>query len=164
MKLIDVPNDWGNCGKGLWRKPITYKQKGKTYHSTKKYYERECLNCGEIYLADSLNKTARFCGLSCAVRGKFHPRWKGGRQKYGGYIYVWKPNHPNASKRGYVAEHTLVITQHLGRSLKSNEQVHHINGNKEDNRLGNLVTMIINRHRKLHEELIRNGVMRGGRR
>jgi flagellar basal body rod protein FlgC len=26
-----------------------------------------------------------------------------------GYIYVWEPEHPNADKRGYVAEHTKVM-------------------------------------------------------
>lgn len=158
MKLKDVPVDWIDCGDGLWRKPIEYRQRDKIYKSTKKYYERRCLNCGEIFLADSLNKTARFCGLSCGVSGKFHPRWRGGKQKYGGYIYIWQPGHPNANGRGYVAEHTLVITEHLGRPLKPNEQVHHINGDKEDNKLENLIALTINKHRKLHEELKRNSL------
>lgn len=71
-----------------------------------------------------------------------HPNWKGGRVILNGYVYV-RPTakelslaRPNAS--GYVAEHRLVMAKKLKRPLLSTETVHHINGDRADNRLKNL--------------------------
>lgn len=55
-----------------------------------------------------------------------------------GYVAIWQPKHPNAMRNGYVLEHRAVMSDMLGRALTLGENVHHINGNRRDNRPDNL--------------------------
>jgi hypothetical protein len=72
------------------------------------------------------------------ISAEKHPFWKGGRKKHsGGYILVFYPTHPFATKK-YVFEHRLIMEKHLGRYIKPKEIVHHKNGIKDDNRIENL--------------------------
>jgi len=54
------------------------------------------------------------------------------------YIIQKTNEHPNKNKRGYVAEHRLIIENSLDRYLEKKEVVHHINNNRADNNLSNL--------------------------
>lgn len=45
---------------------------------------------------------------------------------------------PMADDRGRVYEHRLVVAESLGRCLTADEEVHHVNADKHDNRLSNL--------------------------
>lgn len=70
--------------------------------------------------------------------------WKGGKHKnHKGYVLVKFPSHPNATKSGYIFEHRLVMEEIIGRYLLPNENVHHKNGVKDDNRPDNLELWII---------------------
>ena len=48
-----------------------------------------------------------------------------------GYVYLFEPTHPNAHRDGYVAEHTKVMAEILGRPLERYEEVHHKNGDPQ---------------------------------
>jgi len=91
------------------------------------------------------------------VSGNKNPNWQGGRRiSKGGYILLWKPEHPDSDYHGYVREHRLVMESKIGRSLASQEVVHHINHDRQDNRPENLMLLKnASEHQKLHSKLNR---------
>lgn len=68
----------------------------------------------------------------------------------GDYNYAVVPEHPKAIKRGYVLEHRVVMENAIGRILRDDEIVHHINGIKKDNREENLEIMLLSDHSRHH--------------
>lgn len=85
----------------------------------------------------AVNKKAQELGL------KFIPK-----DEYicsGGYKMIGKSNNRKA-------EHRLVMEKHLGRPLTSDEIVHHINGDKLDNRIENLVLTNRSDHINTHRD------------
>lgn len=65
--------------------------------------------------------------------------WKGGRHLDGdGYVLIYAPDHPHATKQGRVREHRLVMEKILGRYLTETEVVHHKDDNPANNDPENL--------------------------
>ena len=89
-----------------------------------------------------------------AKYGKEHPMWKGGRKRHSeGYWLISNPKHHRANNNGYVLEHILVAEKFLGRDIKSNEIIHHINYDVSDNSPYNLyLCQNPSEHKKIHRD------------
>jgi len=69
----------------------------------------------------------------------------------GGYILVRCENyHPYKSNSGYVKEHRAVMENYLQKFLDPEENIHHKNGNRQDNRIENLELTTNSNHNNIH--------------
>ncbi|MBI5643314.1 MAG: HNH endonuclease [Deltaproteobacteria bacterium] len=127
----------------------------------------------DIWVQESRLKSGRYvhgrfyCDRRCksqylkgCLSGDNNPNWKGGRIFYKGRPAVRVPNHPRASREGYVYEHLIVVENAIGRPLKfirhadpDNEVVHHIDKDKTNNRRENLLVCTSRYHNWLHWQL-----------
>lgn len=69
----------------------------------------------------------------------------------GNYLCAIVPDHPNRYKDKYVLLHRVVMENHLGRLLTSDEIVHHIDEDPSNNDISNLQVMSRSEHNQLHK-------------
>lgn len=132
-----VPWNKNKC----WSKEVILKFKKARLKNPVNYWEgkkRSLKTKKKISLTRIKNKVAV---------GKKNPNWKGGKRILRKHLYVHIDN------GYYLYEHRRILQKHLGRKLKSNEIVHHIDGNPLNNSLKNLKLMTRSSHSKLHQKL-----------
>lgn len=131
----------------------------------------DCAACGkQMRRYRSQVKRAKWpmtCGWKCrsqVMSGANNPRWAGGAwtERRSGYRFVLtralsaedRALLPEPEPREY-PEHRLIVARSLGRALRPEEHVHHINGIKNDNRIENLYLMDWATHSREHRLLER---------
>jgi hypothetical protein len=114
---------------------------------------RICPYCAKDFLARA--KSTLFCSRSCGAKGG-KPRDKKPavwfRSNASGYIegYIWRDG-----MRVQVTQHRVVAERAIGRKLLPTEDVHHLNGNRADNRPENLQVIDHGTHSRIHARLPR---------
>src|SRR5215471_1011306 len=89
-----------------------------------------CANCGVVF-RPVFNSLQTFCSRKCYRES--NPRSITPQ----GYVLVYDKTR-RARSDGRILEHRLVMEKQIGRPLRKDESVHHINGKKDDNRIENL--------------------------
>lgn len=132
-------------------KRTTVRRKNKQ-GKTKSYYEHTCLHCKKNFLSRDMR--AKTCSYKCAgkihslklqANPSLHPHWR-----QGNYLRSDGYKAKRVARGKYIAEHRLIMEKHLKRSLKAGEVVHHLNGNRLDNRIENLHLLSASEHGSLH--------------
>ncbi len=138
-----------------------------------KYIWLACIDCGkQRWVGYPRSKEISGRCISCAAKRHIKPirdknwNWKGGRYTTKrGYVGVLlAPGDfffSMAHTDGYVLEHRLVMAKHLGRCLHRWEWIHHKNGIKDDNRIGNLELQTASEHLRMHNKGYRDGYSKG---
>lgn len=67
-----------------------------------------------------------------------------------GYVYKLDVASPYANSQGKVYQHHEVMCTHIGRKLTEDECVHHIDRNRSNNDLSNLMLLTHSEHARLH--------------
>ena len=108
----------------------------KHMKSLRKLPDRECPNCKRIFRP--LRKTSHYCCKQCSWdnNGGSNRKPESWWMNSKGYIEgkIWLPD----GKQRRVKQHRWIIECQIGRRLTPQEDIHHLNGIKSDNRVENL--------------------------
>jgi endogenous inhibitor of DNA gyrase (YacG/DUF329 family) len=149
------------CSKPFYRQPAYIKQ-GRFLCSRacnkawqgRNQIEKTCPQCGKAFRVSLSETHLQHCSRACETVSKIERpldrmhNGKPAKKDAAGYVFVWEPDHPNKSLKGWQAEHRLVAESILGRYLRSDEHVDHINQQKDDNRPENLQVLSPSAHAK----------------
>lgn len=80
-----------------------------------------------------------------------HANWKGGRYKYDNYWFIRLPNYFSSYANGYTLEHVYIFQEHYKCCMLPWGDIHHIDGNTDNNQIFNLKAMMKKDHTILHK-------------
>lgn len=120
----------------------------------------KCDFCGNEFERHECHiREHNFCSQNCHVewqriytKGAMATRWKGGVHIQDGYIFHKQED------GSYKAEHRLVVEKALGRPLRSDEIVRHLDENKQNNHIDNLIVVTKEEHIQIHRDLLRTSI------
>lgn len=113
----------------------------------RKLHDIYCENCGKLFRP--IDSKKRTCSRECGYKiRKSNPYNKG---KGNGWINTkgYKEIRINGK---IVKEHRYIVEQHYNIKLNNNDDVHHINGIKTDNRIENLQIISHSKHCKISND------------
>ena len=113
---------------------------------------RYCIRCGEPFYRYNGNTGAKYCSRFCACldRNTKEHQVKAGME--GGKHNIAKRGTGTKTYVKYYGrhEHRVVVEKFLGRKLKSDEIIHHIDQNKHNNSIKNLRLLTRAEHMGIH--------------
>ncbi len=96
-----------------------------------------CAQCGAAFKR-SAPRTVKYCSHSCAAKSQYD-RPQDSRKRPDGYRRKELDGYVQLKAEGrWHYEHRYVMAQAIGRTLRSDETIHHLNRDRSDNRLENL--------------------------
>lgn len=149
------------CGTEFYRQPVYIKQ-GRFLCSracnkawqARNQTEKPCAHCKRPFTLRPSETAIKHCSRECEVAAR--TKMATGRMHNGrpvlmngqGYLTVYEPGHPHASRSGRVLEHRVIVEKQIGRYLTREETINHIDHDRANNAVENLEILSPSDHGK----------------
>ncbi len=132
----------------VWKAKLSKVHKGKS--QSKETIEKRIKSLKKVIHTKEWNDKVRKSKLM-----EKNPNWKGGFYKTNnGYIMIKVSEHPFSNTQGYIQEHRLKVEAKIGRYLTKEEKIHHLDENRINNNINNLMLFKNDsEHQKFHNKI-----------